>query len=346
MTLLELLIAAAALSAALGAVIPLVLRSQDAARARPEAADQLQRLRVAVAMLRRDLLLAGAGPADEAEVARLADAFPPILPYRAGARGADPALSFFTDRITLVYATPGRSAAVLAAATPTPSADLMLDTSRPGCPAAGVCGFVAGQRAVVADVSALGAGHDLFTVTAAGPGLAHGSPDPPLSRLYPAGTPVVPLEQRVYYFDPATRRLMLYDGYQSDLPLVDDVVGVEFGYWVAASGEGVRRPEEGSANCAWDPGPVSRLADYGGLAPVRADAGLFADGPLCGIAPNEFDADLLRIRRVQVRVRVQVSADVLRGRGSLFARPGQSPGGFAQVADLAATVDVRPRNLP
>ena len=51
----------------------------------------------------------------------------------------------------------------------------------------------------------------------------------------------------------------------------------------------------------------------------------FTDGPFCGIAPNRFDADLLRIRRVRVTLRLQ-AAD-------------------ASVRDVEVTFHVAPRNM-
>jgi hypothetical protein len=81
---------------------------------------------------------------------------------------------------------------------------------------------------------------------------------------------------------------------------------------------------------------------------VAIGAGLLTDGPWCpdGSAPNRFDADLLRIRRVRVTVRAQAASRGLRaGDGRLFARPGTSRGGTLMVPDGSITFDVTPRNL-
>ena len=57
----------------------------------------------------------------------------------------------------------------------------------PGCPAAGLCGFTEGTRALIVDTSGVGAGHDFFTVTGIAGALAHDAPNPPFHRPYAAG---------------------------------------------------------------------------------------------------------------------------------------------------------------
>lgn len=89
-----------------------------------------------------------------------------------------------------------------------------------------------------------------------------------------------------YYLksDPSagTGQLMRYDGEESDLPLTDHVVGLEFGYFDAG----------GAA-----------------LAPET-----FQDGPWFPDDSdiNRFDTDLLKIRRVRVTLRVQAATPALR----------------------------------
>ena len=138
----------------------------------------------------------------------------------------------------------------------------------------------------------------------------------PLSRLYDQATSVVvPIVQRVFYFDRPGRRLMLYDGDQSDLPLVDHVADVSFSY-----------------SCA------TALA-RGGLL------GELIDGPILGAGVNVFDADSLSIALVRVTVRLEAAADELRGTGRWFARAGRSTHGESRVHDVEFTFDVAPRNI-
>ena len=93
----------------------------------------------------------------------------------------------------------------------------------------------------------------------------------------------MPVVQRVYYFDRANRRLMVYDGYQSDMPLIDNVVDLRFAYFADRFPSSVSRPPDGEASCVYDAGspPVPRLEDLGGGTP-RADAAQMTDGPFCG----------------------------------------------------------------
>ena len=86
----------------------------------------------------------------------------------------------------------------------------------------------------------------------------------------------------------------------------------------------------------------------GGAVLVPLTAPMLTDGPWCpdAVNPNRFDADLLRIRRVAVTLRVESAAASLRGpAGPLFARPGSSSGGEAFVPDQEIRFDVAPRNL-
>jgi hypothetical protein len=46
------------------------------------------------------------------------------------------------------------------------------------------------------------------------------------------------------------------------------------------------------------------LSPLGGASLSELTGAELTDGPFCGIAPNRFDADLLRIRRVRVSLRV------------------------------------------
>jgi hypothetical protein len=72
------------------------------------------------------------------------------------------------------------------------------------------------------------------------------------------------------------------------------------------------------------------------------------DGPFCpddGNA-NRWDADLLRIRKVEVTFRVQSASAALRGPQSvLFTNGGTSRGGNRWVPDQEIKFQVSPRNL-
>ena len=84
MSLAEVLVAAAIFLLLTAAVATVTGRAQATFRVQPELADMQQRLRVAAALIRRDGLMAGAGPATSALPGPLVLRFPPIAPYRRG----------------------------------------------------------------------------------------------------------------------------------------------------------------------------------------------------------------------------------------------------------------------
>ena len=70
------------------------------------------------------------------------------------------------------------------------------------------------------------------------------------------------------------------------------------------------------------------------------------DGPFCGGGANQFDADLYRVRKVRVTLRVQVGDSSLRGTDqTLWVNPGKSRSSDTVVRDLAVSFEVAPRNL-
>ena len=73
-----------------------------------------------------------------------------------------------------------------------------------------------------------------------------------------------------------------------------------------------------------------------------------SDGPWCPDAAraDRFDADLLRIRKVRVDMRVQAALKSLRGpAGALFMRGGTSTSSTRYVPDQEIRFDITPRNL-
>src|SRR5262245_57000093 len=91
---------------------------------------------------------------------------------------------------------------------------------------------------------------------------------------------------------------------------------------------------------------LAMLGSADSLVPLGAAA--FTDGPWCpdAVNPNRFDADLLRIRRIAVALRVESAAASLRGpAGPLFARAGTSSSAHSLLPDREIHFDVTPRNL-
>jgi len=107
----------------------------------------------------------------------------------------------------------------------------------------------------------------------------------------------------------------------------------------------------------WGPGENCVVADAGGPrlprlspapSPVPLDPAWFHDGPWCpdGVHAARFDADLLRIRRVRLRLRVQVALVAMRGpAGRLFAKGGTAASSDLFAPDQEVVLDVSPRNL-
>ena len=77
-------------------------------------------------------------------------------------------------------------------------------------------------------------------------------------------------------------------------------------------------------------------------------AELFSDGPWCpdDIAADRWDADLLRVRGIDVTIRVQSALASLRGpAGPLFLRAGTAVTGSRLAPDLVVHFQVAPRNM-
>ena len=184
-----------------------------------------------------------------------------------------------------------------------------------------------------------------------------------------------------YYLksDDANRmyQLMRHDGWSTDLPVVDDVVRLEFRYFGDPE-----PPRHRSATCE-PPGPwttygpapprlnettgswaqgenctflvidgehVPRLNALGGGGPalVELTPAELTDGPWCpnALTPNRFDADLLRIRKMRVTVRVQSALAMLRGpAGVLFLKGGTARTGELYVPDVEVHSTLRRENM-
>jgi prepilin-type N-terminal cleavage/methylation domain-containing protein len=344
--LLELLIATAIGCVLLGVLLQFAVSAQTSAGVQSEIADLHQRLRVAVDAMRHDITLAGAGPARGPGRGPLTRLFPPIMAARIGATGADPELSFRSDRISVLYIPDGAAQTKLAGDMTSPASPVAIDGTLPGCRPASACDFTAGADVLIYEPVGAGGAHEVFTVTSADAATNTLTPSAQLSRSYSAQARVAIVVQRTYYLDSSGKRLMVYDGGRSDVPLVDHVVSLRFAYYADPRPGAVPPPAPGEPNCAYTGSPpVSLLTNLGGDAPKMLTPGLLTDGPVCGQAPYRFDADLLRVRRVSVTIRLEAESAEFRGRGSAFATPGLSRGGVRFVPDLETRIEVTPRNM-
>jgi hypothetical protein len=191
---------------------------------------------------------------------------------------------------------------------------------------------------------------DMFTITNVQDSAAHlQHRGQDLSKAYDVGASVTQIVSNTYYLNRQTNQLMRYNGNDNDVPLVDNVVDLKFEYFGDPNPPVAPKPPAGEANCLYDAaGNLNGLAtltpDDGSLAPLPA--AILTDGPMCGGGTNQFDADLLRVRKVRVTMRVQVANPALRGLDTaLFKNPGTSRGGERYVPDYNISFEVSPRNL-
>jgi hypothetical protein len=231
---------------------------------------------------------------------------------------------YFTDRVTIVYVPPTVAQTRLADPL-APSPPIARITHDPGCPANDACGFQNGMAVLVMDQTGA---WDTFTVSDVQGSvlwlLHRGSQ---AFRPYQAGSYISEVITHTYWLntDPANDayQLMRYDGDQSDEPIVDNVVGLNFEYFGQAE-----------SAIAGEPLVVlspSQLTD----GPWRPDAA----------SAGRYDADLLRVRRIRVTLRVQASAAFRSAAGPLFMHGGNSRTSERYLPDREITFDVTPRNL-
>jgi prepilin-type N-terminal cleavage/methylation domain-containing protein len=379
-TLIEVLVASAILLMLIAAAFELLHAAQLTFVTEPAAVDLHQRLRVVADVLTRDLRMAGAGFSRGKHRGSLAGLIAPIVPYRVGLRNADAPGSFLRDRFSVVYIPAGAPEATLGDPIAAPAATVRINAGA-GCALVNqACGFQAGMSVLVVDE---GGRFNLFTVMAVAGNLVDLQlRDPVMAAAFGTGASVgaVVVESYSLKTEPASQtfQLLEYDGYRSEQPVSDDIVGMQVEYFGEPEPPALVRPPTdpdgpwttygpkppapgvddpldawpAGENCAFamqGAAQVPRLARFGvpGDGLVALNAAVLTDGPWCpdSLAPNRFDADLLRVRRVRVSLRAQVASASLRGAGSLFARPGTSRGGGSMVPDAHITVDVAARNL-
>jgi len=375
---IELVIATAITLSVVAAVFAMARSSNREFDTGLELADQQQRVRVGVDTLTRDLTMAGAGAYIGGQVGPLLHYFAPVMPFRWSQSGGDSPGTFRTDAITIVSV--GSTAAQTALSADFTASDLVLQTTAASsCPVGTrLCGFTPGTTVLVFD----DAGNvDAFTIAAVDEPAAQLTvtawPAGSESTIYKRGASVVEARVHTYYLNAdaasQTFQLMHGDGSASpDVPVVDHVVSLAFEYdgeprppIVTATGGtsyGPAPPEPAvrltsypsGENCAFRIDetsglPTARLpalADGAALTPLTA--AMLSDGPWCPDESNakRWDADLLRIRKVGVTIRVEAAASALRGPASaLFANGGTSRDVNRWVPDQEIRFQVSPRNM-
>jgi Tfp pilus assembly protein PilW len=386
-TLVELAVSMFIMLVVTGAVFGLVDPAQGIYRAQPEVSDMQQRLRVSANTLQQDLMMAGAGTYLGGSGGSLLNFFAPIQPLRLGTQNSDIDANVFyrADAITIMYVPQTASQCTIRDAMPMTSAEIKVN-AQPGCPADDpLCGFKEGMRVVIFDDTGA---FDPFTVTNVQESalhLQHNQDD--FSKSYGVGAQIAAVATSTYYLvtDPSTNTFQMryYDGFQTDVPMVDNVVAMEFEYLGDPHGPVLLKPVTSTPGPwttygpkppalgvdrledSWDAGEncafkiddasglqVSRLPDLATVAGaeglVRLTQAMLTTGPMCpdDTSSTRFDADLLRVRTVEVRLRVQVASATMRGpAGALFTRGGTSKSGMSFVPDQEVRFAVSPRNM-
>jgi hypothetical protein len=383
-TVVELMVASLIAMTIAAAAFTLARQAQRILAVQPEQSDLQQRLRVGTDVLQQDLVMAGAGTYAGPARGPLGDVIATVMPYRAFGDSSDSSQGTFfrRDTISVLYVPSTTAQTTLAVPLPAGALDVQL-AAPPNCPiatATQICGFAAGVRAVIVDA----VGHwDAFTVDQVNAGVAmlrhRGVPSP---VRYETGATVSEVRLATYSMKrdavSGSFQLVRHDGWATELPVVDDVVALRFEYfgdpqpplrttlplespqgpWTTY---GPKPPPMGETQGPWPAGEnctflvvegahLPRLAvlPQGEDALTPLEDGRLTDGPWCpdAAAPNRFDADLLRVRRVRVTLRVQSPIASLRGpAGALFLNRGSARASDRYAPDLEVQFDVAPRNL-
>lgn len=333
-SIIELLVAAAVMLIVLAGVSTVLHAALLRVPWLEESTDLQQRTRAALEVLGADLRSAGAGgPAGE-----LAVYLPAVLPRtRTDAPDVASAVA-----LTVRYV-PDDGAGTRLGAPLLPADGLAVLDGGGGCVTNAVaCGFRSGSAALVFD----GTGQaDLLAIDAIAPGSLSTSNAAPRLVPYAVGAAIVELVEVSYTLDPAARVLQR-DAGGGALPVADNVTSLSVDY-IGTPGRPLEpAPPAGAANCLYaaDGTYLHAVVPSGGPEVPIAPAEL-ADGPFCGVGPLAYDVDLLRIRGVRVRLRLDTGADALRGRDpALFARPGQARDGRV-IHDMDVTLTASLRNV-
>ena len=395
-SIVEMLIATVIMMAVTGATFQLMNPAHGMFAAQPEVSDMQQRLRIAIDTLKKDLLMAGAGTySGNNKLGSLGQYVATILPDREGNISPDPPGTFkctttycealdASDTVTILYVPPTSAQTTIRDTMPAQSAELKV-TEQPGCPSNDkLCGFREGMQVMIFDDTGTS---DIFSITNVQDEalhLQHRGQD--LSKAYAQNTYITQISAATYWLKTdtvaETYQLMRYDGYQTDVPIAENIVGLAFEYFADPSppvllktvtdpvgpwtNYGPKPPAVGVnvASDTWGAGEnclfmisgtqqVARTEMATPLGPlngplVKLDKDRLTDGPWCPdqTIGNRFDADLLRIRKVRVTLRVQVGDKSMRGpTGQFFLRGGTSRGAERYIPDQEISFEVTPRNL-
>lgn len=371
-TLAELLVATLMTLVGLAIAVAIVAPARAAFERDAAGSDVAQRLRLGLESLADDIRGAGAGAAVAAHVP-LPDAVPVIEPLTTLDDTVPDDDGFHALRLITIpaHAAQARLREPLAGANP-----IRLG-GPPRCPSAGaVCGFEPGQTAIVFDGTGT---YDVLEIASIDPIDLAVTPAMPLEGRYEADAIIAAAEVTTYSLSSdgtGGQRLVKQPMGGPIMPLLDHIVSLGVTVYGTAVppmpgvdpleppsyGPRPPWPGEDDARDSWGAGENCTIAvrEDGQREPRLPQMGVSGqlvalgpevlnDGPWC--AGNggafDFDADLLRIRRIDVRVRVEVASAALRGpAGRLYGRPGHGSRSIGWVPDGELRLSISPRNLP
>jgi hypothetical protein len=334
------------------------------------AADMAAGSRATVERLSFDLREAGGGAAVADAGVDVSDVVPFVVPH---ADLDNPAATAPGQAITLMRLNLGAPQGTLLADVVAGAASLQVDTTR-RCANVGVaCGLQPGMTAVIFDESRA----SMSSILAVAPGglvqLSAGLPASFAAGAIIAAPTIVTYGLRANA--DGSRRLIRSSPGGAEQPVLQNVVAFEvqaYGTPVpplpsALDGSpatyGPRPPPAGQNDPrdAWGDGENCTIARNGDgvatprLANLPATGELVAitgamliDGPWCPDAadPARFDADLLRIRGVDFRLRVEAASAALRGPvPQLFQRPGSEQNAGRWVPDVEIRTRIALRSV-
>jgi len=224
-TLVELVIAALVVALVMSAVLASASLAQATYRVHAEAADMDQRTRVLVHALQHDLTLAGAGLDHGPLAGSLTQSFAPILPRAIATDGPEAATA---SAITIRYVPAGSPQTTILDDLASASSAVHVATEGV-CPAADpVCGFSAGMQVALFDGTGT---YDLLTIAdVQDDALRFRAPTEGAILPLAAGAALTQVVSRSYYLNESEARVYRYDGFQSRVPLVDNIVQLAFEY--------------------------------------------------------------------------------------------------------------------
>ena len=369
-TLTELLIACLLLMAVTAAIAALAVPARNAFDRTLGAADLSGGSRAALERMMHDVREAGSSAAIEVRRIGLADVMATAVPLVSldDPSVSAPARALRITRIGLAAPQGVLSQTVGAGAT-----TLQLDTSLRCAKVGLACGFAPGMPAVIFDTarsatvsigaigvggfiqltSGLPTGFEPGAIVAAIVSAAYGlrsnaDGSQRLVRISPGGAEQ-PILQNVVDFDvhiegrsAAPQRSDAAEPWPTYGPAPpaldqDDLRDA----WGAGENCTIARDGEGQ--------PIPRLATLASDSePVPLTTALITDGPWCADVSDSsrYDADLLRVSAIEVRLRVEAASAVLRGpAGRLFRRPGTERNASRWVPDVELRLTVRIRNV-